>query len=185
MALTKSFMLPLGTEAPEFSLINVVNDEIEQLKNLKGKNGTLIIFMCNHCPYVIHLLEGIIKTARDFLEIGISTVAISSNSIMTHPQDGPEEMKNLAFLKKFSFPYLYDKSQNVAISYKAACTPEFYLFNDKLKLFYRGRYDDSRPGNKIPITGFDLSKASQLMLEKKSSPNPQYPSIGCSIKWNS
>ena len=184
MALTESFMLPLGTESPQFSLLNVVNGKMEQLKNIKGKNGTLIIFICNHCPYVIHLLDDIIKTAKDFSERGISTVAISSNSIKTHPQDGPKEMKNLAFLKKFSFPYLYDQSQNVAISYKAACTPDFYLFNDKLKLYYRGRYDESRPGNKIPITGFDLSNASELMLQKTTPPNPQYPSIGCSIKWN-
>ena len=184
MALVKSHMLPLGTKSHHFSLLNVVSNQMEQLKDLQGQNGTLIIFMCNHCPYVIHLLDGIIKTARDFSKKGISTIAISSNNIDTHPQDGPNEMKKIAFLKEFSFPYLYDQSQKVALSYLAACTPDFYLFNDQSKLFYRGRYDDSRPGNNFPVTGNELFNASEIMLQKMPPPKPQYPSMGCSIKWN-
>jgi hypothetical protein len=129
-------------------------------------------------------LNGIIDTAKDFSKKGISTIAISSNSIITHPEDGPKKMKEIAILKKFTFPYLYDKSQKVAKEFQAACTPDFYLFDDKLKLFYRGRYDMSRPGNEIPVSGDDLHKASDLMLQKLSNSEVQYPSIGCSIKWN-
>ena len=136
MALIESCMLPLGTQSPSFSLPNVINNQIKELEIIRGKNGTLIIFMCNHCPYVIHLLEGIIKTAIDFSKKGIATVAISSNSIETHPQDGPKEMKKLALLKRFSFPYLYDESQEVAKNFQAACTPDFYLFDNQLKLEY-------------------------------------------------
>ena len=132
MSLTESFMLPLGTNAPQFRLPNVVNGHLQDIRELKGVNGTLIIFMCNHCPYVIHLLDGIIKTSEKLLNKKINTIAISSNSIVTHPQDGPDEMKKLAILKKFSFPYLFDKTQEVAKSFKAECTPDFYLFDKKL-----------------------------------------------------
>ena len=184
MALVESYMLPLGTKSPKFSLLNVLNNQNETLEELKGEKGTLIIFMCNHCPYVIHLLNGIIDTAKDFSKKGILTIAISSNSIITHPQDGPKKMKEIGISKKFPFPYLYDKSQKVAKEFKAACTPDFYLFDDKLELFYRGRYDLSRPGNEIPVSGDDLHKASDLMLQKLSNSDVQYPSIGCSIKWN-
>ena len=184
MALIESYMLPLGTQSPSFSLPNVINNQIKELEIIRGKNGTLIIFMCNHCPYVIHLLEGIIKTAIDFSKKGIATVAISSNSIETHPQDGPKEMKKLALLKKFSFPYLYDESQEVAKNFQAACTPDFFLFDNQLKLYYRGRYDDSRPGNNIPVNGNDLHQASESMLQKVSQSGIQLPSLGCSIKWH-
>ena len=183
MALIESYMLPLGTQSPSFSLPNVINNQIKELEIIRGENGTLIIFMCNHCPYVIHLLEGIIKTAIDFSKKGIATVAISSNSIETHPQDGPKEMKKLALLKKFSFPYLYDESQEVAKNFQAACTPDFYLFDAELRLYYRGRYDDSRPGNDKPITGIDLHEACDMMLNKKKNNQFQYPSLGCNIKW--
>ena len=183
MALVESYMTPLGTQLPNFSLLNVVNNHMEGLKKLKGGKGTLIIFMCNHCPYVIHLLDGIIKTSKDFSKKGITTISISSNSIETHPQDGPEEMKKIALLKKFPFPYLYDKSQEVAKNFQAACTPDFYLFNNHQKLVYRGRYDESRPGNQVPVNGKDLHRASELMLQKVSQSDVQYPSIGCSIKW--
>ncbi len=177
-------MLPLGTKSPNFSLPNVVNNQIADLETLKGEKGTLIIFICNHCPYVIHLLDGIIKTAIDFSKKGIETIAISSNSVETHPQDGPEEMKQTALLNKFTFPYLYDKSQVIAKSFQAACTPDFYLFDDQLKLAYRGRYDESRPGNQIPVNGKDLHQASNFMLKKAPQSNLQYPSLGCSIKWH-
>jgi len=185
MALTESYMLPLGTQAPFFKLPNVVLGIEQSLDELKGAHGTLVVFMCNHCPYVIHLLEGIIQTAGEFSKKGINTIAISSNSTDTHPQDGPEEMKKLAESKHFSFPYLYDKSQEIAHSYQAACTPDFYLFDASLKLFYRGRYDNSRPGNDMPVSGKELHQAADLMLSKRQMPEPQYPSMGCNIKWHS
>ena len=184
MALTESYMLPLGTRATDFSLPNVANDSTVSLEQLTGSKGTLIIFMCNHCPYVIHLLEGILHTAQNFKEKGIETIAISSNSIKTHPQDGPEQMKHLALENNFSFPYLYDESQEVAHLYQAACTPDFYLFDENLSLVYRGRFDDSRPGNEVPVTGKDLHQAAMLMLSKKAQYTPQYPSMGCNIKWH-
>lgn len=184
MALTESYMLPLGISAPTFSLPDVINGNQKKLISLKGKKGTLIIFMCNHCPYVIHLIEGILKTSIDLFEKGINTIAISSNSIQSHPQDGPEEMKKLAQLKNFPFPYLYDQTQEVAHSYKAACTPDFYLFNRQLNLVYRGRYDQSRPGNKIPVNGKDLHLAAELMLSNLPQADKQYPSMGCNIKWH-
>ena len=184
MALTESFMLPLGTDAPPFRLPNVVNDEMQELNQLKGVKGTLIIFMCNHCPYVIHLLDGILKTAEKLSNKKIKTIAISSNSVITHPQDGPNEMKKLAISKRFSFPYLYDQTQEVAKSYKAECTPDFYLFDEKLILSYRGRYDQSRPGNQIKVTGNDLHNAVELMITNSEQIKTQYPSMGCNIKWH-
>ena len=183
MALTESYMLPLKTEAPSFSLTNVVSGQKESLKQLKGSSGTLIIFMCNHCPYVVHLMDAIVNTANKFSEIGVNTIAISSNSIISHPQDGPENMKNLALEKEFSFPYLFDDTQEVAHAYKAACTPDFYLFDSELSLYYRGRYDDSRPGNDQPITGKDLHQACTSMLTGEPTESLQYPSMGCNIKW--
>jgi len=185
MALTESYMLPLGTSAPPFKLPNVVSGIEQNLDELSGSKGTLIVFMCNHCPYVVHLLEGIIKTTKEFSKKGIATIAISSNSIKTHPQDGPKEMKKLALNKNFPFPYLYDESQEIAHSYQAACTPDFYLFDNSLQLFYRGRYDGSRPGNDIPVSGKELHHASETMLSKKQAIEPQYPSMGCNIKWHS
>lgn len=183
MALTESYMLRLKTEAPSFSLTNVVSGQKESLKQLKGSSGTLIIFMCNHCPYVVHLMDAIVNTANKFSEIGVNTIAISSNSIISHPQDGPENMKNLALEKEFSFPYLFDDTQEVAHAYKAACTPDFYLFDSELSLYYRGRYDDSRPGNDQPITGKDLHQACTSMLTGEPTESLQYPSMGCNIKW--
>ena len=183
MALTESYMLPLKTEAPSFSLTNVVSGQKESLKQLKGSSGTLVIFMCNHCPYVVHLMDAIVNTANKFSEIGVNTIAISSNSIISHPQDGPENMKKLALEKEFSFPYLFDDTQEVAHAYKAACTPDFYLFDSELSLNYRGRYDDSRPGNDQPITGKDLHQACTSMLTGEPAESLQYPSMGCNIKW--
>ena len=184
MALTESYMLPLETKAPNFSLPNVIDGKFKSLNEIKGLKGTLIIFMCNHCPYVIHLLNGILNTSKDFKKKGINTIAISSNSIKTHPQDGPEEMEKFAKKNSFSFPYLFDETQEVAKNYQAACTPDFYLFDKNLKLYYRGRFDSSRPGNNLPVTGEDMHKAAELMLLKLSYNQKQYPSMGCNIKWN-
>jgi peroxiredoxin len=183
MALTESYMLPLQIQAPNFSLCNVVTGQNENLEGLKGEKGTLIIFMCNHCPYVVYLLDSLIDTARRFDTMGVKTIAISSNSVVSHPQDGPEYMKQLALEKKFPFPYLYDSTQEIAHQYQAACTPDFYLFDSDLKLVYRGRYDDARPGNEQPISGHDLHRACEKMLKQKPIQGDQFPSMGCNIKW--
>ena len=184
MSLSESYMLPLGTIAPEFNLPNTVDEKNYNFSELIGKKGTLIIFICNHCPYVIHLIDQLVETAKKYLTKEINTIAISSNSIKTHPQDGPEKMKKFALDKNFSFPYLYDKSQEIAKKYDAACTPDFYLFDKDLKLVYRGRYDDSRPGNEKAVTGKDLHNAIDYLLINKEINIKQYPSMGCNIKWH-
>jgi hypothetical protein len=176
-------MLPLRTNAPRFSLLNVVSGKVEKLEAHKGKKGTLIVFICNHCPFVVHLLDSLVEISKTFSKKEINTITISSNNILTHPQDGIEEMKKLALNKKFIFPYFFDETQEVAHNYQAACTPDFYLFDSKLNLSYRGRYDASRPGNEIPITGDDLHTACDLMLKNKVTKATQYPSMGCNIKW--
>ena len=184
MSLTASNMLPLGTKAPDFGLINTVDDKLLDLKSLAGKHGTLIIFMCNHCPYVVYLLEAILSFSREMERKGIKTIAISSNSVNTHSEDGPLEMKKIARLKSFSFPYLFDASQEVAHAYQAACTPDFFLFDKALKLYYRGRFDASRPTNDLPINGSELRSACEGMLKSDPAPEKQYPSMGCNIKWH-
>ena len=184
MSLTASIMLPLGTKAPDFQLINTLDDKLLDLKTLAGEHGTLIIFMCNHCPYVVYLMEAIVTFSKEMVNKGIKTIAISSNSVDTHPQDGPLEMKKIGRLKSFSFPYLFDASQEVAHAYQAACTPDFFLFDKALKLNYRGRFDASRPTNNLPINGSDLRFACGGMLKSDPPPVKQYPSIGCNIKWH-
>lgn len=183
MALTESQMLPLGTQAPDFELTNVVTSSLQKRDELKGSEGTLIVFMCNHCPYVVHLLDALIAKAANWKTKGVHTIGISSNSVLTHPQDGPEAMQTLAMEKKFDFPYLYDPDQKVANAYDAACTPDFYLFDSKLHLYYRGRFDGSRPGNEEPLTGLDLDQAITAMLQHKTPLARQLPSMGCNIKW--
>ncbi len=183
MALTESYMLPLGRLAPDFSLLNVVTGKQCKLESLKGSKGTLIIFMCNHCPYVVHLIDSLVSSAELLESTDINTIAISSNSIHSHPQDGPQEMVELSFNKKFSFPYLYDKTQKIAHAYRAACTPDFYLFDEKMKLVYRGQLDNSRPGNGIPVNGRDLREAMDHILNNRPQHKDQKPSIGCNIKW--
>ncbi len=183
MALVESNMLPLGTKAPSFSLPNVINNRTSTLADLKGEKGTLIVFTCNHCPYVIHLLDAFVALAEKNKEKGISTIAISSNDVVNYPADHPDLMKALAREKNFSFPYLYDENQAVAQAYAAACTPDFYLLNDANELVYRGRFDASRPGNNTPISGSDLQNAINALLKKEPIPEKQYPSMGCNIKW--
>ena len=183
MALVESNMLPLGTIAPDFSLPNVVDNSLGSLSSLKGEKGTLVVFTCNHCPYVIHLLDAFVAFARKNKEMGVETIAISSNDVENYPSDHPDLMRELAQEKQFSFPYLYDKTQKVAKAYDAACTPDFYLLNPHNELVYRGRFDASRPGNDLPITGEDLQNAIDAMLKKDPIPEKQYPSMGCNIKW--
>lgn len=184
MAQTESNMLSLKTKAPEFKLPNVVDMKNNSFSELQGKKGTLLVFMCNHCPYVIHIIEALVAFAKDIEMQGVNTIAISSNSIETHPEDGPEAMKTFAEKYEFSFPYLYDETQEVAKSYYAACTPDLYLFDQEGELYYRGRFDASRPGNNIPLSGSDLKMAVESLLKGESSPEKQYPSLGCNIKWH-
>ena len=178
-------MLPLGTQAPDFVLLDVVSKEEKSLPLLKGKNGTLIVFSCNHCPYVIHLLDAFLIKVKQWNPLGINTIVISSNSIESHPQDGPAEMAVLAREKGFDFPYLFDETQEVAKAYDAACTPDFYVFDADLKSVYHGQLDASRPGNGIPVSGIDLRNAIENTIARKPVLENQKPSMGCGIKWRS
>ena len=182
MARTPSTMVTLGTKAPKFELLNTVDDILYSSKELYCKNGTLIMFICNHCPFVIHVINEIVSISENYKE-NISFIAISSNDVVNYPDDSPEHMKKLAINKNFSFPYLYDETQEVAKSFDAACTPDFFLYNDEKKLVYRGQLDDSRPGNGTPVTGKDLKAALNNLIKNKEISNEQKPSIGCNIKW--
>ena len=182
MARTPSNMVTLGTLAPEFTLLNTINDRLYSSEKLFNKNGAVIMFICNHCPFVIHIINEIVSISENYKE-NISFVAISSNDVINYPEDSPKLMKKLALNKNFSFPYLYDETQEVAKSFDAACTPDFFLYNDKKKLVYRGQMDDSRPGNGIPVTGNDLKAALDNLIKNKEISTEQKPSIGCNIKW--
>lgn len=183
MARTPSNMLPLGTVAPDFKLPDTVSGQDLNLQALKGSNGTVIMFICNHCPFVKHVNVQISKLAIDYKSKGINCIAISSNDVENYPQDAPHLMKQNAMAHGFIFPYLYDETQEVAKAYDAACTPDFYLFNDTLNLVYRGQLDDSRPENGIPVTGKDLRIALDNLISGLSISAQQKPSIGCNIKW--
>lgn len=183
MARTPTTQIPLGFKAPEFKLPNVVDNQLYGLKDLAKKNGLVVMFICNHCPFVVHVLDEIVLIAKQYQKKDIGFVAISSNDIFNYPDDSPEKMKILAIDKQFSFPYLYDESQNVAKSYDAACTPDFSVFNDKLECVYRGQLDDSRPGNEEPVNGKDLRLVIDYVLDNKKIDFVQKPSIGCNIKW--
>ena len=182
MAATLSTMLDLGTKAPDFSLPDVQGG-ITSLSDFEGAPGLLVMFICNHCPYVKHLNEALVEFANEYKSRGIECVAISSNEVENYPQDGPEFMAQVAKEQSYPFPYLYDESQEIAKAYRAACTPDFFLFNEEQKLFYRGQFDQSRPGNNMPVTGRDLRAAVDTMLEGEESFEPQVPSMGCNIKW--
>jgi len=183
MAATPSSMLPLGTKAPDFLLPDTVSGEKRSLKELAGQKGTVIMFICNHCPYVKHVNRELVKLALDYRPKGIGFVAISSNDAVSYPDDAPEKMREHARIEGYPFPYLYDESQEVARAYQAACTPDFYLFDQELACFYRGQLDGSRPKNDVPVTGKDLRKALEALLHGEAPPPNQLPSIGCNIKW--
>ena len=183
MARTLSNMLPLGTKAPDFNLLDTVSGEYLNLKKLKGLKGTIIMFICNHCPFVKHVNPELVRLARDYSDRGIGIIAISSNDVENYPQDGPYLMKQNALDHGFIFPYLYDETQEITKAYDAACTPDFYMFDKDLKLVYRGQLDDSRPENGIPVTGKDIRNALDNILENKPISPHQKPSIGCNIKW--
>lgn len=183
MARTESTMLALGTAAPDFSLPDTVSGKTLMLNDLKGTKATVVMFICNHCPFVKHVNTGLVQLAKDYEAKGIGFVAISSNDVANYPDDSPEKMKENAAEQGFTFPYLYDESQEVAKAYDAACTPDFYVFDEDLKLVYRGQLDDSRPGNGIPVTGSDIRAALDAILTGVAVPEKQKPSIGCNIKW--
>lgn len=183
MSRTPSNMLPLSTKAPNFELLDTVSDKLLSLNMLQGDRGTVILFICNHCPFVKHVNLEFVKVARDYMSIGISFVAISSNDVANYPEDAPDLMKLTALEQGYPFPYLYDETQEVARAYDAACTPDIYLFDKDLLLVYRGQLDDSRPGNGIPVTGKDLRDALDNLLAGKDISRDQKPSLGCNIKW--
>ena len=183
MSLKESSMLELGTKAPEFTLPDTITGETLSFSSLKGQKGILVMFICNHCPYVIHVNEELIRVTNDYKSKGISVIAISSNDEVNYPQDGPVQMKKHAEETGYNFPYLYDESQAVARAYVAECTPDFYLFDEKESLYYRGRLDGSRPGNSDQLDGKDMRDAMDSMLSGKETPVVQRPSAGCNIKW--
>lgn len=183
MARTPSTMLPLGTVAPAFALPDVMTGQTISLADFQGAPALLVMFVCNHCPYVKHVQAGMAKMAQDFQARGVGVVAISSNDVQNYADDSPEKMKEEAQRAGYTFPYVYDESQSAARAYRAACTPDFFLFDGHQKLVYRGQMDDARRGNDLPVTGQSLRDAVAAILAGESvSPN-QIPSLGCNIKW--
>lgn len=182
MARTESTMLELGTQAPDFNLPDTTGKQT-RLADFSNAKGLLVIFMCNHCPYVIHLRDALAKLGRDYQDKGLAIVAINSNDASNYPADSPEKMAEEVATQGYTFPYLYDESQAVAKAYKAACTPDFFLFDGNHKLAYRGQFDDSRPRNDEPVTGADLRAAIDAVLSGAAIPTEQKPSLGCNIKW--
>lgn len=183
MALTESNPFPLGSTAPGFNLPEPLSGKMVSLESIRSELGTVVMFLCNHCPYVKHINRGLVNLIREYQNLGISFVGISSNDVDRYPQDRPELMKEVAEREGYSFPYLYDESQEVAKAYDAACTPEFYVFDGMLRLVYHGQMDDSRPANYEPVDGRDLRAALDLLILGKPIPANQKPGIGCGIKW--
>jgi peroxiredoxin len=178
-----SRMLPIGTPAPRFALPDTITGRTVALEDFSASPALLVAFICNHCPFVKHILEGFVAFARDLGARGLAVVAISSNDAAAYPEDAPAQMARIAKLKGFSFPYLYDESQEVAKSYQAICTPDFFLFDRERRLAYRGQFDGSRPGSTVAVTGSDLRAACEALLRGKPPASQQLPSVGCSIKW--
>ena len=183
MARTPSSMTPLGTEAPDFTLPDVVTGARVSRKDVTGSMGMLVMFICRHCPFVKHVQDEIAKIGRDYAGRGLGIVAISSNDVAAHPEDSPTKLAYQAQELRFAFPYLFDESQDVARAYDAQCTPDFFLYDAQGKLAYRGQLDDSRPGSDIPVTGRDLRGALDALLDGRAISVEQRPSLGCNIKW--
>ena len=178
-----SVMLPLGTPAPPFALRDVVSAQIYSLDSFTDKTALLVMFMCRHCPYVVHVEHGIAKIGQDYRDTGLGIIGVSSNDPVQYPDDAPPRLKEMAGRLGFTFPFCFDETQDVAKAYRAACTPDFYLFDQERRLVYRGQLDDSRPGSNKPVTGFDLRAAIDAVLAGKPVNSNQKASIGCSIKW--
>lgn len=183
MARTPSQMVPLGTAAPPFSLPNVVSGDVVSLEDYAPARALLVMFICNHCPYVVHIAPVLARVTKTYAERGVAVVAISSNDVERYPEDRPERMREVARESGYAFPYLYDASQAVARAYGAACTPDFFLFDADRELVYRGQFDRARPGNGEPITGADLTAAVDALLAGEAPVAEQWPSMGCGIKW--
>ena len=188
MSRTLSTMLELGTPAPDFTLPNTNPDhggDTVSLSDFKGADALLVIFMCNHCPYVVHIRDALRDLVKEYQARGVAAVAVSANDVTTHPDDSPDKMTQEARTHGFTFPYLYDESQAVAQAYQAACTPDFFVFDGDGKLYYRGRFDKATPGNQEPVDGADLRAALDAVLAGQPAPGEQLPSMGCNIKWKS
>ncbi len=185
MASTETIQLPLGFTAPNFKLYDPISDNYKTLDELKSDKGTVIAFICNHCPFVNHIINEFIDIANEYIPQGISFIAINSNDVTNYPEDSPVKMKKWAAKLKFPFTYLYDESQSIAKNYSTACTPDFNVFDGDLKCVYRGRLDASTPGNGVKVSGIDLRNALDALLANKEIDKDQCPSIGCSIKWKS
>ncbi|HEY9763551.1 MAG TPA: thioredoxin family protein [Trichocoleus sp.] len=181
--MVESTMLPLGTSAPDFALPDVVSGEVISLETFAGDSALLVIFLCQHCPFVKHVQQELVRLGQEYIPKGVGVVAISANNVETHPQDSPENLKAMAQSLKFNFPLCYDESQETAKQYTAACTPDFFVFDSEVKLAYRGQLDDSRPSNGMPVTGKDLRAALDAILAGKPVDPDQKPSVGCNIKW--
>lgn len=182
MVKTASTMLPLGSPAPAFTLLNTDGKKLA-LADLPADQPLLVMFICNHCPFVLHLREALATFSEEYQKKGITIIGISSNDVSAYPDDSPEKMVEMANSSNWTFPYLYDETQEVAKAYRAACTPDIFLFDRQKKLVYRGQFDDSRPGNGLPVTGKDLRAACEAVLNGQPVPAQQKPSIGCNIKW--
>ncbi|KTC75591.1 putative thiol-disulfide isomerase [Legionella birminghamensis] len=183
MARTPSNMTELGTPAPQFSLTDVISNKRVDLRSHQGKIATVIMFICNHCPYVKHVNRELSQLAKDYSGKDISFIAINSNDVKNYPDDSPENMRITAIQENYQFPYLFDETQEVAKAYQAACTPDFFIYDADLKLVYRGQLDDSRPGNQIPVTGSSIREALDCLMSNQSISTEQKPSLGCNIKW--
>lgn len=183
MAATPSSMVPIGFKAPDFNLLEPLTNSFKSLQELKSDKATMVMFICNHCPFVKHVNDQLVKLAVDYQPKGISFIAINSNDTENYPEDSPEKMKQYAVKLKYPFPYLFDESQNVAKAYDAACTPDFYIFDKEMKCIYRGQLDDSRPSNGKPVSGKDIRQALDAIISGKEVSKVQIPSIGCNIKW--
>lgn len=183
MTVTPSNMIPLNTPAQPFDLKDTISDKMLSLSQLKSSKATVIVFMCNHCPFVKHILQELVNVANLYIPKGISFIAINSNDVKEYPEDSPDNMKRVAEELQFPFPYLYDETQEVAKAYDAACTPDFFVFDEGLKCVYRGQFDNSRPHNELPPTGEDLKVALDCLLRGEPVPQNQKASIGCNIKW--
>lgn len=183
MALTPSTMIPLGSLAPDFTLPDTVSGSNISLNELKSDKATVIMFICNHCPYVKHVQDGLVELANDYMPKGVSFIAINSNDVENYPDDSPGKMKEVAERLGYPFPYLFDESQLVAKAYDAACTPDYFIYDKDLKLVYRGQMDGSRPGNGVPVSGSDIRNALDEIISGNELSPDQVPSIGCNIKW--
>lgn len=183
MAETPSTMLPLGTIAPDFKLLDTHTEKQLSLQEIKSNRATVIMFICNHCPYVKYIQNKLVEVATIYQKKGIVFIAISSNDVENYPADSPENMRKEAAIHHYPFPYLYDETQQVAKAYQAACTPDFYVFDQQLACVYRGRFDDATPGNNNPVTGKELTRALDQILVNKTVDQNQMPSVGCNIKW--